>query len=62
MPLVGEESLRLDERQQCASLRDIMDLPARQADRKWVSQSIDDGVDFRREPTGRAAYGLVTEN
>jgi len=57
--LVAEQGFGLDKRQQRASLRDVMDLPTRQAERQRVAQGVDDHMDFRREPAARAANGLV---
>ena len=57
--LVAEQSFGLDKCQQRVGLRDIMDLPTRQAECHRVAQGIDDHMDFRREPAARAANGLV---
>jgi len=57
--LVGEQGFGLDERQQHVGLRDVMDLPTREAERQWITQGVDDHMDFRREPAARAANGLV---
>ena len=56
---VGEQGLGLDKRQQRVGLRDVMDLPAREAERQRIAQGVDDHMDFRREPAARAADGLV---
>ena len=48
--LVGEQGLRLDKRQQRVGLRDVMDLPTREAERQRIAQGIDDHMDFSREP------------
>jgi hypothetical protein len=40
-------------------LRDVMDLPTREAERQWIAQGINDHMDFGREPAARAANGLV---
>ena len=55
---VGEQGLRLDLRGQRLGLRDVMGLAAGQADDQGIAERIDDGVDFRREPAARAAYGF----
>ena len=57
--LVGEQGFGLDKCQQCVGLRDVMDLPTREAERQRISQRVDDYVDFRREPAARAANGLI---
>ena len=57
--LVGEQGLRLDKRQQRVGLRDVMDLPTREAERQRIAQGVNDHMDFRREPAARAADGLV---
>ena len=54
----SEQGLRLDLRGQCLGLRDVMRLAASQADNKRIAERIDDGVDFRRQPAARAAYGF----
>ena len=56
---VAEQGFGLDKRQQCVGLRDVMDLPTREAERQRIAQGIDDHMDFRREPAARAAYGLI---
>jgi hypothetical protein len=40
-------------------LRDIVNLPTREAERQRIAQRVDDYMDFRREPAARAADGLV---
>ena len=57
--LVGEQGFGLDKRQQRVGLRDVMDLPTREAERQRIAQGVDDHMDFRREPAARAADGLV---
>ena len=57
--LVCEQSSGLDQPQQRLSLRDIVDLAAGQDEPQRITKAIDDHVDFRREPTARAADGLV---
>ena len=56
---VGEQGLGLDKRQQRVGLRDVMDLPTREAERQRIAQGVNDHMDFRREPAARAADGLV---
>ena len=41
------------------SLRDVMNLAAGQTEREWISQGIDDHMDFRGQATARTANGLV---
>jgi hypothetical protein len=48
-----------DKRQQRVGLRDVMDLPTREAERQRIAQGVNDHMDFRREPAARAADGLV---
>ena len=57
--LVGEQSFGFDQRQQRVGLRDVMDLPSREAERQRIAQGVDDYMDFRREPAARAANGLI---
>ena len=57
--LVGEQCFGLDKRQQRVGLRDVMDLPTREAERQRIAQGVNDHMDFRREPAARAANGLV---
>ena len=57
--LVCEQSSGLDQPQQRLSLRDIVNLAASQDEPQRITKGIDDHVDFRREPTARAADGLV---
>jgi hypothetical protein len=40
-------------------LRDVVCLSSSQAEHEGISQGVDDGMDFRRQATTRAAYGLV---
>jgi hypothetical protein len=40
-------------------LRDVMNLAAGQTEREWISQGIDDHMDFRGQATARTADGLV---
>ena len=47
---LGGEGLRLG---------DVVGLPAREADGQRISQRIDNDMDFRCQPTARAAYGLI---
>ena len=56
---VAEQGFGLDKRQQCAGLRDVMDLPTREAERQRITQGVDNHMDFRREPAARAADGLI---
>lgn len=55
----GEDGFGLDKSRERFGLRDVVNLAARQADRQRIAGSVGDGVNFRREPTARAAYGLV---
>jgi len=57
--LVGEQGFGLDQSQQRVGLRDVMGLPAREAQRQRIAQGVDDHMDFRREPAARASNGLV---
>ena len=56
---VAEQGSGLNKRQQCIGLRDVMDLPAREAERQRIAQGVDDHMDLRCEPAARAAYGLI---
>ena len=57
--LVGEDGFGLNKSRERFGLCNVVNLPARQADRQRIAESVDDGVNFCREPTARAAYGLV---
>ena len=57
--LVGKHRARPDFGSQSLGPGDVMGLPAGQAEGDGIAQSVDDGVDFRRQPTTRATYGLV---
>ena len=57
--LIAEQGFGRDKRQQCGGLRDVMDLPTREVERQRIAQGVDDHMDFRREPTTRAANGLI---
>ena len=57
--LVAEERFGLDLSRKRFCLGDVMCLPAGETERQRISQGVDNGVDFRREPAARAAYGLV---
>lgn len=59
IPLVGQQGFRLDQRHERFGLRDIVNLPTREAERQRIAQGVDDDMDFRREPTARAADGLI---
>jgi hypothetical protein len=57
--LVGEERVRFDLFEQGCCLGQIMGLARseRQGDR--IAQSVDDGVDFRRQPASGSSDGLI---
>ena len=57
--LVGEHRIGLDLSGQGFGPGDVMGLPAGQAEGDGKPERIDDGMDFGREPTARATYGLV---
>lgn len=57
--LVGEKRFGIGLRHQFFGLRHIVDLAAGEAEHEWISQGVDDGMDFRRQAAARAAYGLV---
>jgi hypothetical protein len=40
-------------------LGDIVNLPAREAERQRIARRVDDDMDLRREPAARAANGLI---
>ena len=56
---VGEEGVGFDLGSQRFGLGDVMDLATGETERQRISQGIDDGMDFGREATTRAADGLV---
>ena len=57
--LVGQQGFRLDKGHERFGLRDIVNLPTREAERQRIAQRVDDYMDFRREPAARAADGLI---
>ena len=57
--LVAEECCGLDLSRKSFCLRDVVCLSSCQAEHEGISQGVDDGMDFRRQATTRAAYGLV---
>ena len=57
--LVGKERFGFGLSHERVRLCDIVNLPADETERQRIAQSIDNGVDFCREPAARAAYGLV---
>ena len=57
--LVGDHGPGFNLSRQRLGLCDVMGLAAREADRQRISQCIDDGMDLRRKPAARPAYGLV---
>ena len=59
IPLIGQQGFRFDQGRERFGLRDIVNLPTREAERQRIAQGVDDYMDFRREPAARAADGLV---
>ena len=59
IPLVGEQGLGLHLGGELFGLIDVMNLPACQAERQRIAQSIDDHMDFGGQAAARAAYGLI---
>lgn len=57
--LVGNEGVGLDPLEQRLGLRNVGGLTRRQRKRDGIAESIDDGMDFGRQTTARAADGLV---
>ena len=57
--LVAEECCVLDLSGKSFCLCDVVCLSSGQAEHEGISQGVDDGMDFRRQATTRAAYGLV---
>jgi len=56
---VGDEGIGFDLSRERLGLCDVVGLAAREAERQRIAQGIDDGMDFCREATTRAADGLV---
>ena len=56
--LVSQDGFRLDLCGQRFGLGDVGDLAAGQAERKWISEGVDDHMDFRGQAAARTAYGL----
>ena len=56
---VAEECCGLDLSRKRFCLCDVVCLSSCQAEHEGISQGVDDGMDFRRQATTRAAYGLV---
>ena len=56
---VAEEGVGLHFSREGFSLGDVVDLPAREAERQWVAQSVHDHMDLGGRAAARAAYRLV---
>ncbi len=57
--VVGEHRLYFDLFGKRLGLRDVVSLAAGEADDERIAERVDDGVDLRRQPAARSAYGLV---
>jgi hypothetical protein len=57
--LVGEESFGPHFGGERLGLVDVVDMPAGEAERQWISDGVHDHMDFGGQPAARAAYGLV---
>jgi hypothetical protein len=58
--LVCKEGFGFDACCQCLGLRNVMNITSSEAERQRISKSVNDDVDFCRQPAARAAYGFVT--
>src|SRR6202158_4717857 len=57
--LIAEQGLGLHFGRECFSLGDVVDLPAREAERQRIAQSVHDHMDLGGRAAARAAYRLV---
>ena len=56
---VSQDRLRLNLGDEGFGLRDVVNLSSGEAQRQWIAQGVDHGMNFGGQPAARATYGLV---